>query len=460
MNENNDNERTITTDSTTHVGDPSQSLPPTASQTEGRHSKNETISRNHKILSSFNFPHNIMLLDPMTIGQENLSAGSALAMGLSGVDAISFLSRQYEEEQISRLLFQQQLQQNHQIDQALQGFSSGSPFFGRNPFLNSLSSTRHTLEQATLRQQHEISIMKAQAGLIQSGLLQAGTLRHSIPNVNHLYTQDGIQGISRNSENIFSESQVNALQSASSLLNDDDAIEKDGKTNEEGKTKANSAETFPQKVYRMIEDAERDGMGDVVSFLPHGKAFSIHKPRQFISDVMPKFFSTNRMSSFQRQLNLYGFRRITDGVDKGAYFHELFSKGQKNLCKQIKRKKNVLDKDSSHLSSDHLNTDHFSSTVNDAARLYQLQMVQAMNNLHPSSLLIGHGGNQDNIASASSRMLQTGGVSSMIPYSTTGIPFGMNNAALSALLERRTTELMLAHMKRRQKDYIGDQKMP
>jgi hypothetical protein len=45
------------------------------------------------------------------------------------------------------------------------------------------------------------------------------------------------------------------------------------------------------------------------------------------------------MPSFQRQLNLYGFRRITDGRDKGGYFHDFFLKGQRKLCNNIKRKK-------------------------------------------------------------------------------------------------------------------------
>jgi hypothetical protein len=395
--------------------------------------------------------------------QENLSAGNTLALGLGGMDAIALLKRQYEEEQIlaSRLIFQQQLQQNHQIDHALNGFSSRSPFFGGNPFLNSFSSTRQRLEQVTLRQQQEINIMKAQAELIQAGLLQPGSLRNVVPGLNHLYTQDGVQSITRNTESTFPETQINAMQSTPTFPNEENIAEKFD-NDEDEKIKANNPETFPLKLFRMIEEAERDGMEDVVSFLPHGKAFSIHKPRQFISDFMPKFFSTNRMSSFQRQLNLYGFRRITEGVDKGAYFHELFSKGQKNLCKQIKRKKHILERESSMLSPDQLNPDHFSSTVNDAARLYHLQMIQAMNNLRTNSNCLTNGNIQDNLANVSSRMLQlsTSGVNSAIPHSTTGIPFGMNNAALSALLDRRTTELMLAHMKRRQNDSNDDPKMP
>jgi hypothetical protein len=100
-----------------------------------------------------------------------------------------------------------------------------------------------------------------------------------------------------------------------------------------------NSDTFPFKLYRMLSEAEKDGKEDIVSFLHHGRAFAIHKPRDFVAEIMPKYFTTSRMSSFQRQLNLYGFRRITEGQDKGGYFHENFVKGRKSLCKKIRRKK-------------------------------------------------------------------------------------------------------------------------
>ena len=44
-----------------------------------------------------------------------------------------------------------------------------------------------------------------------------------------------------------------------------------------------------------------------------------------------------KLTSFQRQLNLYGFRRITKGDDHGAYFHPNFQRGRRDLLFNIRR---------------------------------------------------------------------------------------------------------------------------
>jgi hypothetical protein len=77
-------------------------------------------------------------------------------------------------------------------------------------------------------------------------------------------------------------------------------------------------EPFPEKLHRMLDNAERERTTDVVSFFSHGRAFAIHKPRRFVQEIMPRFFRQTRLTSFQRQLNLYGFRRISQGPDNGG----------------------------------------------------------------------------------------------------------------------------------------------
>ena len=54
---------------------------------------------------------------------------------------------------------------------------------------------------------------------------------------------------------------------------------------------------------------------------------------------MGGYFRQSKLTSFQRQLNLYGFRRITQGADGGAYYHELFLRGRPQLSLRMQRQK-------------------------------------------------------------------------------------------------------------------------
>jgi hypothetical protein len=95
---------------------------------------------------------------------------------------------------------------------------------------------------------------------------------------------------------------------------------------------------FPEKLMEMLskEGAENPS---VVSWLPHGRAFIVRKPKQFTQDIMPRYFRQTKLTSFQRQLNLYGFRRLTQGPDAGAYYHELFLRNRPELCTRMNRQK-------------------------------------------------------------------------------------------------------------------------
>ena len=98
---------------------------------------------------------------------------------------------------------------------------------------------------------------------------------------------------------------------------------------------------FPEKLHEMltIESLPQSDSHIIVSWLPHGRSFIVRKPKQFTTQIMPKYFRQTKLTSFQRQLNLYGFRRITQGPDSGAYYHELFLRGRPQLCMRMVRQK-------------------------------------------------------------------------------------------------------------------------
>jgi len=98
---------------------------------------------------------------------------------------------------------------------------------------------------------------------------------------------------------------------------------------------------FPFKLHSILENSEASGQESIISWLPSGKAFKIHKPKEFADAIMPQYFNQTKYRSFQRQLYIYGFDRIKDKAsdDYGAYFHELFIRGASDLCLDMQRKK-------------------------------------------------------------------------------------------------------------------------
>ena len=55
--------------------------------------------------------------------------------------------------------------------------------------------------------------------------------------------------------------------------------------------------------------------------------------------INKRFFRQTKLTSFQRQLNLYGFSRLTRGRDSGGYYHELFLRGKTYLTRSMSRTK-------------------------------------------------------------------------------------------------------------------------
>jgi hypothetical protein len=106
----------------------------------------------------------------------------------------------------------------------------------------------------------------------------------------------------------------------------------------EKKNKGGISTPFPVILHDMLERADKEGFSNIVSWQPHGRAFQVHDQAEFVSKVMLSYFRQTRFSSFQRQLSLYGFLRLTRrGADHGAYYNALFLRGLKPLCYRMQR---------------------------------------------------------------------------------------------------------------------------
>jgi hypothetical protein len=88
---------------------------------------------------------------------------------------------------------------------------------------------------------------------------------------------------------------------------------------------------FPVKLYNFINSQFNDGF---LEWRNDGNSFQIRNPRGLLPHLM-RYFNQSKFASFQRRLNIHGFKRIFEPNVSGLYFHPKFINGREDLLKEI-----------------------------------------------------------------------------------------------------------------------------
>lgn len=103
---------------------------------------------------------------------------------------------------------------------------------------------------------------------------------------------------------------------------------------------------FPRRLYNMLETEAREQSDHdrLISWSPSGNAFMIEDPVLFASLTLPKYFKTSVFSSFQRNMNLYGFVKVRKGPEAGMYYHPDFVRGKPENLHKLTKCKTATDR--------------------------------------------------------------------------------------------------------------------
>ncbi|ETN02371.1 hypothetical protein PPTG_16589 [Phytophthora nicotianae INRA-310] len=115
------------------------------------------------------------------------------------------------------------------------------------------------------------------------------------------------------------------------------------------KRRREEAALFLEKTYELLERCPPE----LASWTAKGDSFVVKQPAAFAEHVIPTYFKHRKFSSFVRQLNLYGFRKVRatsastveDAEEEDAspkdwweFRHERFVRGRRDLLCEIRRR--------------------------------------------------------------------------------------------------------------------------
>lgn len=84
------------------------------------------------------------------------------------------------------------------------------------------------------------------------------------------------------------------------------------------KVTSTTKDKFPMKLHRILSNPK---FNKIIAWQPHGRSWRVLEPKMFENEVLPLYFRHRNYSSFMRQVNGWGFRRVQKGVDRNTFYH-------------------------------------------------------------------------------------------------------------------------------------------
>lgn len=93
---------------------------------------------------------------------------------------------------------------------------------------------------------------------------------------------------------------------------------------------------FINKLLAILQDPQCEMM---ISWTPCGQCIILKDLTKIASDLLPKYFNHAKIPTLVRQLNYYGFKKISSTAGKAVYCNSNFQKDRPDLLINIKREK-------------------------------------------------------------------------------------------------------------------------